>query len=81
MTTSFIQVTENDDVLRKGEGRVRREDDELRFQYHVKFEVRQDILMKTSIKKFEMWECSSRENLGNEMKIWEVTGIGIKKYL
>lgn len=42
MTASFIQVTENGDAIRKYEGRVRREDDELRFQYRIKFEVRQD---------------------------------------
>lgn len=79
MTAGFIQVTENSDAIRKGDGGVRREDDELRFQYCIKFEVRQNILMKTSIRKFEMWEYSSREKLGNEMKIWEVIGIDIKK--
>lgn len=37
--------------------------------------------MKMPIKKIEMWECSSREKLGNEMKIWKVIGIGIKNRL
>lgn len=31
MTASFVQVTENDDAIRKCEGGVRWEDDELRF--------------------------------------------------
>lgn len=50
----FYPVTENGDALSNDEGGVRREDDELRFQYHVKLDVRQDILKKTSIKKFEI---------------------------
>lgn len=81
MTASFIQVTENGDAITKYKGRVRREDDELRFQYRIKFEVRQDTLMKMPIKKIEMWKCNSREKLGNEMKIWKVIGIGIKNRL
>lgn len=79
MTASFIQVTEDDDAIRTCEGGVRWEDDELRFQYSIKFDVRQDILMKTSTKNFETWDCSSRDRLGNEMKIWEVIDIGLQK--
>lgn len=58
---------------------MRWEHDELRFQYSIKFDVRQAILMKMSIKNFETWECSSRERLGNEVRIWEVIDIGIQK--
>lgn len=52
----------------------------MRFQYSIKFEVRQDVLVKMPTKTFEMWEKSSRERLGYEMKILEVIDITILKF-